>query len=394
LRFAFATGFPIRNTQANLRFTGASPENIFIPIRRRIRMSVPMKTVPGYLNSTPGIQVGTKWEGKITKKSDGSFEFEEDGINFLHQLGIEWVMVNDPPAHTAEEYKRLREQIEDLGFKIYRLADNALHNMPEITLNLPGRDRKIEEYLRYISNLGEAGIHYSTYAHMGNGIWRDEIRRGVRGGATAGGLNLNAPNKGHWHGIEYNWPLSHSRPYSEEELWENYEYFIKQVVPVAQESKVFIGVHPDDPPGITMAGIPRKIFGTFEGYKRALEIANSPNIGACLCVGCWLQGCELVGSTPEEFIRYFGSIGKLFKIHARNVTAPLTSPSGFSETFPDAGYYNLINVIEALDDVGFDGAIMNDHLISMIGGHYSCEAAFTSYLRGVVDAVKNRKKSQ
>lgn len=34
--------------------------------------------------------------------------------------------------------------------------------MEEITLNLKGRDEKVAEYLRYIRNLGEAGIHYST----------------------------------------------------------------------------------------------------------------------------------------------------------------------------------------------------------------------------------------
>ncbi len=40
-----------------------------------------------------------------------------------------------------------------------------------ILINLPGRDHKIEEYLNYIRYLGKAGIPYSTYAHMGNGIW-------------------------------------------------------------------------------------------------------------------------------------------------------------------------------------------------------------------------------
>jgi hypothetical protein len=39
--------------------------------------------------------------------------------------------------------------------------------------------------------------------------------------------------------------------------------------------------------------------------------------------------------------------------------------------------------------VGYDGAIMNDHLIDMVGGHYTCEAAFTSYLQGAVEAVQN-----
>ena len=352
-------------------------------------MSYPMKTIKGYTNSKPGIQVGTKMEGEITKKSDGSFSFDLDGINFLKQMGIEWVMVNDPPAQTAAEYRRLREQLEEHGLKIYRLADNRLHNMSEVTLNLPGRDRKIEEYLQYIRNLGEAGIHYSTYAHMGNGIWRDKIRRPVRGEAFGGGLNLNAENHGHWQGQQFSWPLSHGREYSEEELWDNYTYFIKQVVPVAESAGVFIGIHPDDPPAITMAGIPRKIFGTFEGYKKALDFADSPNIGACLCVGCWLETGTLSGCTPEEFIRYFVPQGKLFKLHMRNVTASMAITEEFSETFPDAGYYNLTNVMAALAETGFDGAIMNDHLIQMVGGHYACEAYFTAYLKGVTDAIQN-----
>jgi mannonate dehydratase len=353
-----------------------------------------MKTIKGYVNSKPGIQVGTKMEGKIEKKADGSFSFDPDGIKFLQQMGIEWVMVNDPPAHTAKEFKQLREQLAEHGLKIYRLADNRLHNMSAVTLNLKDRDRWIDEYLQYITNLGEAGIHYSTYAHMGNGIWRDTVRRPVRGGATGGGLDFKRENYGHWGGVKYGWPLSHEREYSADELWENYEYFIKKVVPVAESAGVFIGVHPDDPPGYDLAGVPRCIFGTFEGYKKALEIANSPNIGACLCVGCWLEAGSAAGSTPEEFIRYFTRQGKLFKLHMRNVTATLADPGGFNETFPDAGYYNLLNVMETLAEEGFDGAIMNDHLIDMVGGHHACEAYFTSYLKGAVDSIENRKANR
>jgi mannonate dehydratase len=99
-----------------------------------------------------------------------------------------------------------------------------------------------------------------------------------------------------------------------------------------------------------------------------------------------------MGATPEEFIKYLGKNNKLFKLHLRNVTAPLYSPGGFSETFPDAGYYNIINVIEALDEIDFDGVVINDHLIDMVGGHYTCEAYFTSYLKGAVDAVQNHRR--
>ena len=349
----------------------------------------PMKVIPGYFNSKPGIQVGTKLEGKVTVEN-GKLVFDENGIDFLKQIGVEWVMVGHKqvPEHSAEGYAWLKDELEKRGLKIYRIANDELHNMPSVTLNLPDRDEYIGRYLQYIRDLGKAGIHYATYAHMGNGIWRGGIRREIRGHATAGGLDLDAPNKSVSFG-DFSWPLSHGREYSEEELWENYEYFIKKVVPVAEESSVYIGIHPDDPPVYTMAGVPRCIFGNFEGYKRALEIADSPNIGCCLCVGCWLEGGGRMGATAEEFIRWLAERNLLFKVHMRNVTAPLDAPGGFNETFPDAGYYNLVRVMKTLKEVGFDGCIMNDHLIDMVGGHYACEAYFTAYLKGVADAVED-----
>lgn len=356
-------------------------------------MDIPMKAVPGYYNDKPGIQVGTKMEGPIVRNAKGQIELDPQGIAFLQQLGVTWVMVSDQqvPEQTAACYREIRDALAEHGLKIYRLANNQLHNMPDVTLGLKNRDDMIERYLQYITDLGAAGIHYATYAHMGNGIWRGSRRRLVRGGATAGGLDLSEPNNARIFG-QFDWPLSHGKVYSEEELWENYAYFIKQVVPVAESAGVYIGIHPDDPPVYTMAGVPRCIFGTFEGYKRALEIADSPNIGVCLCVGCWLEGGDAMGCSPEDFIRYLGARNKLFKLHVRNVTAPLSAPGGFNETFPDAGYYNLINVLEALDEIGFDGAIMNDHLIDMVGGHYTCEAYFTAYLKGAVDAVQNHRR--
>lgn len=356
-------------------------------------MAIEMKTIPGYYNSKPGIQVGTKMEGAVTMDEKGKVHFDEQGVNFLKQMGMEWVMFGHRhvPHHDAKTYKALVEQLGEKGLKIYRLENYHLHNMSAVTLGLEDRDRMIDRYLQYITDLGEAGIHYATYAHMGNGIWRGDIRRPVRGGATAGGLDLDAPNKSIAFG-DFEWPLSHGRVFGEDEIWENYEYFIKKVKPVAESAGVYIGIHPDDPPVYTMAGVPRCVFGNFEGYKKALEIADSPNIGVCLCVGCWLEGGDKMGMDTVDFIKWLAARKKLFKLHVRNVTAPLTEPGGFNETFPDAGYYNLTNVIEALDEVGFDGAIMNDHLIDMVGGHYTCEAFFTSYLKGLVDAVQNHLK--
>lgn len=338
---------------------------------------IPMRVVPGYFSTTAGIQIGTQMSPNAT----------DDDFTFVRQLGIEWAMValDNPADHTLENYLALRKRFEGQGIKIYRLADNPrCHNMEEVTLNLEGRDAKIELYLNYIRMLGAAGIHYSTYAHMGNGIWSTG-REPIRGGAMARAFRLKDATEGWWLGKSFKGPLTHGRRYSEEELWDNYTYFIKKVVPVAEEAGVYIGIHPDDPPVYDLGGIPRCIFGSFEGYKRALEIADSPNIGMCLCVGCWLEGGEQMGKSAADTIRYFGGMGKLFKVHFRNVTEPM--PQGFVETFLDDGYGDMYDIMRALREVRFDGAIISDHLWSMVGGRYAAEALAVGYMRGLVQAV-------
>jgi len=57
-------------------------------------------------------------------------------------------------------------------------------NQPEITLGLPGRDQKIQDLCDFITDLGKAGIHYHTYAHMATGIWSSGSTEG-RGGLGA-----------------------------------------------------------------------------------------------------------------------------------------------------------------------------------------------------------------
>ncbi len=305
----------------------------------------------------PGIKIGTS-AGQPTS----------DNMAYLKQLGITWVsLAATPETATAEGFIKQKQQWEDAGFKVYNIGSGvgpsgSLHNMPEVTLNLPGRDQKIEEYLNYIRYLGKAGIPYSTYAHMGNGIWRSG-RATLPRGYTGADCDLSSPNlRGNWGGKTYAEPLSHGRVFTKEEIWENYTYFIRKVVPVAEEAGVRIGIHPDDPPQPVLAGVPRCIFSNFEGYKRAIEIANSPNIGVCLCCGSWLEGGRMTGADPVQMIKYFGGMKKLFKIHFRNVSAPLPH---FTETLIDDGYYDMSKVMQALVDVHFEGIVIPDHIPSL-----------------------------
>ena len=346
-------------------------------------MATPMRTIPGYENTKPGIQVGDK----LILRGNA---FREEDMLFLRQMGVEWVMAGNFDGEAdADVYKDIVRTVERNGLKVYRLANHYFHNMDVITLNLEGRDKRLEGYLNYIRAMGEAGIHYSTYAHMANGIWRSGETKHIRGGRPGKGWDPDSPDsRGEWVGTVYSKELSHGRIYTEDELWENYAYFIKRVAKVAEDSGVYIGIHPDDPPVYTLAGIPRKIFGTFEGYKKALEIADSPNIGVCLCCGCWLQGGDMMGADVYEAIRYFAGQKKLFKLHLRNITNPMNEPGGFAETLPNDGYGDIPKIIRILHEVGFDGCVINDHLASMVGGRQVSAAFQTAYLLGLVDAVQ------
>jgi mannonate dehydratase len=152
---------------------------------------------------------------------------------------------------------------------------------------------------------------------MGNGMWSSG-RAKVRG-ADAREFDLASPNKrGTWAGRSWQEPLSDGRVHTPDEIWDNYTYLIKQVVPVAEETGVRIAIHPDDPPVPVLAGVPRCIFSSFEGYKRALEIVASPNVGICLCCGTRVEGGNArTTKDPEEMIRYFGA-ETIPKIHFRH----------------------------------------------------------------------------
>jgi len=312
----------------------------------------------------------------------GSDPSDED-LQFVKQLGVEYVNIwTSGAAASYENFLRLRQKVEGAGLKIWNIGNSDVHNMEEVTLNLPGRDKKVEEYKTYLRNIGKTGgIYYTTYAHMGNGIWSTG-RETTRGGAPARSFDLAKADKGYWGRKAFQGPFTHGRAYSKEEIWDNYTYFIKAVTPVAEEEGIRIGIHPDDPPVPELGGIPRCIFGNFDGYQRALEIANSPNVGMCLCVGCWLEGGKLMGKDVLETIRYFGQRSKIFKVHLRNVNAPLPH---FVETFIDNGYMDMYKVMRALREVNYDGIVIADHIPGMVGGGRAGTAYSVAYMRALIE---------
>src|SRR3954470_11799415 len=172
-----------------------------------------------------------------------STDVTDEDLRFAQQLGVRYVNIpTGGRKATLKNFIHIKERVEAAELKVWNIGNTNVHNMPEVTLNLPGRDKKIEEYKTFLRNLATAGIFYTTYAHMGNGIW-SSARETTRGGASARAFDMSKNPEGVWAGKTFKAPFTHGRKFSKEELWENYTYFIKQVVPLAEELGVRIGIH-------------------------------------------------------------------------------------------------------------------------------------------------------
>ena len=325
------------------------------------------------------IEPGIKIAGQMSP------EPTQDDLDFARQLGIEYVCLWTHGANANYDYFMSRREIyEQAGIKIYGFGNSDVHNQDAIVLNLPNRDEKVAQYKKYIRDLGKAGIPYTTYAHMGNGIWSTE-RETTRGGAPARGFNLETAKEGHWGERIFKMPLTHEREYSEQEIWDNFHSFISEVAPVAEEAGVRIGIHPDDPPQPELGGIPRCVFSSFDGYYKAMEIADSPNIGLCFCICCWLEGGELMGKGVVESLRHFGEQGKVFKVHYRNVNQPLPH---FVETFIDNGYFDMYQATRILAEKEFYGVMIPDHIPEMAGDGRISYAYSIAYMKAHVERAQ------
>lgn len=302
----------------------------------------------------------------------------DEELLFAKQLGLNYVFTWITPEQ--RDYKSLlalRQKVENAGLTLYNTGDYTLGKSDKIHLALPGRDETIEAFKNFIRNLGRAGIHTTTFTWEPSNVWSSEP--GETRGTVTRKVDLDEMGKR---------PLTHGREYSEEEIWENFEYFMHEIIPVAEEADVRLALHPNDPPTkLRLGGIPCLIH-SFDSYKRAFEIANSPNLGMEFCVGCWLEGGEAFGNMLEA-IRYFHEQRKIFIVHFRNVSSTLPY---FIETFLDNGYMDMYEVMKVFCEIGYDGTMILDHSPHFAPGFD--QGTGTAYAIGYMRALMERAEAE
>ena len=270
----------------------------------------------------------------------------DEELLFVRQLGVEHVYTYVGADNSdVKSLTDLRLRVADAGITLYDVAYPALITAKEIHLALPGRDEAIGKFKNFVSNVGRAGIKAIAFIFWPTMMWSSGT--GECRGAKARRVDLDEMLKR---------PLTHGREYTEDEIWDNFNYFLREVIPVAEEADVRLALHPSDPPVPSLGGIPSLIH-SFADYERAFEMADSPYLGMEFCVGCCLEGGEAFGDMFQA-IRHFNSEGRIVIVNFRNVSSPLPR---FTETFVDAGYMDMYPVMKAFVEVGYQGTMILDH---------------------------------
>lgn len=291
----------------------------------------------------------------------------DDDLLFLQQIGLRWVRLEwGAEPISFDELRATQQRCARFGLRVFS-GVHASYRSLKIQLGQPGRDADIETYRNYLRSLGKLEIPVASYDfHPANTYTTAMVQRR---GYTAREFSTDDFRKK----VE---KQQFDREYSAEDIWANYTYFFKAVLPVAEEAGVTLALHPDDPPLAKMNGV-AKLFTHYDGYHRAEQLAgNSRHWGLTFCVGTWSEGGTQMGKDVFEMIRDFGARGRIAEVHFRNVSSPLPH---FVETFPDDGYMDMYQVMKALREVRFTGAAEPDH-VPRLAGDTGILRAGTAYI--------------
>lgn len=279
-------------------------------------------------------------------------------------MGIDDVVVKVNPSLTGLsdpwKFETLGSIVEGLriaGLKVVGLEGDPFDMGPikeydplsaKIT-EIARREEALEHYRELLESMGRLGIRLLCYNFMsGQGWLRTGVRKG-RGGAMATYFSLGENPARSDAGQKL--ILTH------DQVWANYEHFIKSVMPAAERAGVRMALHPDDPCLPSLGGYAR-VFGSLEAYDRAYALYPSPANAVTFCQANF----KLMGVNLEDAARHLGK--RIAFIHVRDVEG---TKEDFTELFHDQGTTDQFALMRTYRELGLDVPVRGDHVPEMEG---------------------------
>jgi len=312
-------------------------------------------------------------------------------LTVLAALGVNNICSNLPSTKFDQQWSvdalsKLREHVESFGLTLDMVPlpmsshEISTFENPNIMLGKsPERDREIDTICEMIRNASLAGIPALKYNMTLIGVVRTGTEPG-RGGARYSTFVYDKAGADR--------PPGEAGVVGADAYWERITYFLDRVIPVAEEHKVRMACHPQDPgmpAGRGYRGV-ETVLGSVDGLKRFIEIKSSPYHGFNFCQGTVSEMLDKPGEQIFDVIRYFGSRGKIFNVHFRNIRGRFLD---FRETFVDDGDVDMLMALRVYKEIGFDGMLMPDHVPTIAGDTRGAQAfAYTfGYIKALIAAV-------
>lgn len=298
--------------------------------------------------------------------------------DYAKQCGVEYGVIRLPETSDFDvtdlsHWQAVHKKFTDFGIKplIIEPMPNHLHD--HIKLGDDKRDWATEQVIKMLPIMDRLDIRtvcFNWMAHIG---WlRTNASIKERGDALVTGFDINE--------FEPTDKVITSR-----QLWDNYEYFIKAVIPYAEKYNIRLALHPDDPP-LEKLGDVSRIMISYENIDKAINgIVRSDNLGVTMCQATYhMMGEDLYDIIPKLK-------DKIFFVHFRNAAG---NKFNFRETFHDNGELDMPDLIRLYKRLGVDVPIRVDH-VPLMAAEKQETAGYTAlgrlyaigYLKGILETV-------
>ena len=297
----------------------------------------------------------------------------ESNLRLAAQIGVTDVVYYDMKAmpSTCDELRRVRSYIEDFGLNLSVVEGGPPNNA--IVLGRPGREAEVEHYKRCLDAMGRAGISVLCYNFMPRSmqVARTSYETSERGGALTSSFE-----RAKWDDTP-----TPDAPTTDEQMWDNLDWFLRRVAPAAEAAEVKLAMHPDDPPLSPMCGISR-IMRSVENFQRLIDLHDSPCNGLTFCQGCFSE----MGADIPAAIRKLAP--RIHFVHFRDTVGDVNN---FRETFHDNGKTDMLAAMRAYHEIGYTGVMRPDH-VPLLEGETGPATGYTmmgrlfavGYMRGLM----------
>ncbi len=298
--------------------------------------------------------------------------------------------VENDPIWNLENLIALRKSARQEDLEIYGIENFNPADWYDILLDGPNKKAQMEKLKIIITNVGKAGFTTLGYNFSLAGVWGHTKKPVARGGAITSCFDANTldveepiPNGQVWN-MTYDAHAEQGNIGSVEadELWERLTYFLKEIMPVAEEAGVVMAAHPDDPPMPALRGTARLVYQP-ELYQKLLDIVPSRYNGLEFCLGS-IQ--EMQHGNTYDALRQYASQQKISYVHFRNVKGKVPH---YQEVFIDEGDIDMVQCINILKEYDFQGMLIPDHTPEMVcGAPWHAGMAYAlGYMRAVLQMV-------